>query len=792
MIAKVSRRKSWGSRLSLGLMATTMFTGLGVAPALAQTAQGAQGTQLEELIVTAQKREENVQNVPVSIQALGTAKLEELQVHDFGDYVKFLPSVSFKTAGPGFTSIYMRGVASGENSNHSGPRPSVGIYLDEQPITTITGPLEVHVYDIARVESLAGPQGTLYGASSQAGTIRIITNKPDSNAFAAGYDLEVNHVAHGDFGYTAEGYVNQPLSDRAAVRLVGWYEHDAGYIDNVPGTRTYPTSGITINNALRAKNNYNDVDTVGARAALKIDLDDNWTITPQLMGQQQKSNGVFGYDPNVGDLEVTHFYPETSNDKWVDAALTIEGKIGNLDVTYSGAYLKRHVHTQQDYSDYSYFYDQAPYGYGAYITDASGNMINPSQHIEGIDRYTKQSHELRVASPATDRFRYVAGLFYEKQTHGIFQDYIIDGLDPALSVTGYPGTIWLTEQTRTDIDYAAFGEATFDITSKLAVTGGIRFYKADNSLKGFFGFGSGFSSSTGEAACFGPPVVGGSPCTNLNANTKEHGDTYKLNATYHLTDNKMVYATLSTGFRPGGINRRGGDPYQADFLKNYEVGWKTSWLDGAVRWNGALYYDKWNNFQFSFLGANGLTEIRNAAQADMKGVETDFNWRATEALTIFGSGAYTDAKLTKPYCGDMATNPTCSSAINPDDPEAPSGTRLPVTPKFKGNVSARYEWDVGSYRAHVQSSVVYQGSSTGDLRVAEAAILGKLPAYTTVDFVAGVKRGNMTMEAFLKNAFDSRGNVTRTTECAIQVCGPQTYIVPIRPMLIGLKFGQDF
>jgi iron complex outermembrane receptor protein len=777
-----TKRKTWGSQLSVGLLATTMLTGL-AAPAMAQVAQS-QGSTLDELIVTAQKREENVQNVPVSIQALGTAKLEELQVHDFGDYVKFLPSVSFKTAGPGFTNIYMRGVASGENGNHSGPRPSVGIYLDEQPITTITGPLEVHVYDIARVESLAGPQGTLYGASSQAGTIRIITNKPNPNAFSAAYDLEVNHVAHGDVGYTAEGYVNQPLSDRAAVRLVGWYEHDAGYIDNIHGTRTYGVSGVTIDNADRAENNYNDVDTIGARAALKIDLNDNWTVTPQLMAQQQKSNGVFGYDSTIGDLDVTHFYPEDSKDRWVDAALTIEGKIGNLDLTYAGGYLKRNVDTHQDYSDYSYFYDQA---YGSYITDAAGNLINPSQHITGRDRYTKQSHELRIASPADDRFRYVAGLFYERQRHGIFQDYIIDNFDPFYSVSGYPGTIWLTDQTRVDKDYAAFGEATFDVTSKLAVTGGIRFFKSDNSLKGFFGFGENFSGSTGESACFTTPVVSGSPCTNLDARTKDHGHTYRFNATYHLDDNHMVYATVSTGYRPGGINRRGGSAYSPDYLKNYEAGWKTTWLDGALRWNGAVYYDKWNNFQFSFLGANGLTEIRNAAQADMKGVETDFNWRATPALTVFGSAAYTNAKLTKPYCGDEADNPTCAGTV-----EAPSGTRLPVTPKYKANVSARYEWDVGAYVAHIQGSAVYQSSATDDLRTLESSIIGKLPSYTTFDFVAGVKRGNSTVEVFLKNAFDKRGEVTRTTECAIQVCGPETYIVPIRPMLVGVKFGQDF
>ncbi|MEO8113698.1 MAG: TonB-dependent receptor [Phenylobacterium sp.] len=771
------------SRWSMGLLATTMFTAAGASQALAQAASGP--AQLEEIVVTAQKREENLQSVPVSIQALGTQKLQELQISDFGDYVKFLPSVSFKTSGPGFTNIYMRGVASGENANHSGPRPSVGVYLDEQPITTITGPLDVHIYDIARVESLAGPQGTLYGASSQAGTIRIITNKPSTAGVDGGYDLEVNHVTDGDWGYTAEGFANLPVSEHAAVRLVGWYQHDAGYIDNVAGTRTYPTSGITISNVGRAKDNYNDVDTYGARAALKIDLDENWTVTPTVMAQSQDANGIVAFDPLVGDLKVTHFYPETSKDKWVDAALAIQGKLANLDITYAGAYLRRNVDTQQDYSDYSYFYDTA---YGGSVVDSTGNLINPSQTVQGHDRYTKQSHELRLASPADWRFRFVTGLFYEKQTHNIEQNYFIRGFDPALSVSNRPGDIWLTKQLRTDIDYAVFGEATFDITDALAVTGGVRFFKTDNSLKGFFGFGAGFSGSTGEAACFAPPIVSGGPCTNLDKTTKEDGTTYKLNATYKLTDNKMIYVTTSTGFRPGGINRRGTlAPYQSDFLTNYEFGWKTTWADSTFRWNGAVYYDTWKDFQFSFLGANGLTEIRNAAQAEMKGVETDINWRASEGLTIFGSAAYTDAKLTKPYCFDLAINPSCTGST-----EAATGTQLPITPKFKGNVTARYEWDIGEYRAHMQASVVYQGSSTADLRTVESTILGRLPSYTTADLTAGVKKERWTAEAFIKNAFDARGEVTRFAECAIQVCGPQTYIVPIRPMLIGVRFGQDF
>src|SRR5450432_2102755 len=225
---------------------------------------------LEEITVTAQKRTENLQDVPLSIQAFGNAKLQELGITSFDDYAKFLPSVSFQKVGnPSVEHTYMRGVSSGGDGNHSGSQPSVGMYLDEQPITTIDGNLNIHIYDIERVEALAGPQGTLYGASSQAGTILIISNKPDPSGFKAGYDVGVNQVAHGGVGYSVEAFINLPLTDVAAVRLVGWDVRDAGYIDNVHGAVQFPTSGIVFDNSNFLKKDYNTVETKGGRAALK-------------------------------------------------------------------------------------------------------------------------------------------------------------------------------------------------------------------------------------------------------------------------------------------------------------------------------------------------------------------------------------------------------------------------------------------------------------------------------------------------------------------------------------------
>jgi iron complex outermembrane recepter protein len=779
-------------------LASVLLAGLPAAHAQTNDSGG-----LEQVVVSAQKRDENLQTVPLSIQALGTTKLEELHVQNFEDYAKFLPSVSYQSLGPGFARVFMRGVSSGDNGNHSGPLPTVGTYLDEQPITTIQGALDLHIYDVARVESLAGPQGTLYGASSQAGTIRIITNKPDPTAFKAGYDLQGSTV-EGDQGYIAEGFVNIPLSPTAAVRIVGWSEHDPGYVDNVAGRRCYPTSGLCDDNSKIAKKNYNDVDTVGARAALRIDLNDNWTITPQLMAQRQRSSGIFSFDPRVGDLEVTHFYPERSDDRFAQAALTVQGKIANLDLTYAGAFLKRHDATQSDYSDYSYFYDVLSQGgttlFGSYFTDDAGNLILPSQFIQGKDRYQKYSNELRLATPVDQRVRGVVGLFQQRQQHGIEQRYMINGLASALSVTGWPDTWWLTEQVRVDRDYAIFGELTFDITPKLTGLVGLRQFWAENSLVGFYGFSSNVSSGTGEAACGLLPGTGaapfhGAPCTNLNKTVNESGHTPKVNLTYHFTDAALAYVTFSKGFRPGGVNRRGTfPPYKSDFLKNYELGWKTSWINNRLRLNGAVFWEDWDNFQFSYLGDNGLTNVTNAGGARIKGVEADLNWAVTANLQLGASITRLESKLTQDFCKDLdpvTSQPLPASQCDPQS-FAANGTQLPVTPKFKGNVIARFTVPMpNDSELQLQGAYVYQTSSSSALVPLEAQVLGPQRAYGIADLSATYTRMSYSFEVFLNNAFDKRASEYRYAECDSFKCG-QSYQGTNMPRLVGVRFAQKF
>jgi outer membrane receptor protein involved in Fe transport len=757
---------------------------------------------LVEVVVTAQKRAENLQDVPLSIQAFGTAQLEELGINSFDDYAKYLPSVSFQKVGnPSVEHTYFRGVSSGGDGNHSGSQPSVGMYLDEQPVTTIDGNLNIHIYDIERVEALAGPQGTLYGASSQSGTIRIITNKPDPSGFKAGYDVGVNQVAHGGVGYSVEAFVNLPLTDIAAVRLVGWDVHDAGYIDNVHGAVTFPTSGIVFDNAPFVKKDYNTVETKGGRAALKVNINDNWTILPTVMGQVQQTDGDFAYNPALGDLEVQHWFPQNIHDSWVQSALTVEGKIGNFDLVYAGAYLTRNTHEQSDYTDYSLYYDSA---YGKYFVDNAGALINPAQTIIGRDHYTKYSHELRFSTPKDAPVRFVGGLFLERQVHEILQDYVVDNGDPLgsvapndVSVPGWPGTLWLTDQERVDRDRAIFGELTWDITEQLSVSAGLRHFTYDNSLQGFYGFSSNFSSHTGVAICFLPlEPFHGAPCSDLDRGTSGSGNSPKVNLTYKIDHDHMIYATYSKGFRPGGVNRNGGGtlpPYQPDYLKNYEFGWKTTWLDNRLRFNGAFFREDWSNFQFSYLGPNSLTIITNAGQARIDGLESDLEFAATQNLLLSGGFSLLDAKLTQTFCGD----PTICNAPDFDsstyEQYAASGTRLPVTPKFKGNVTGRYSFPVGSFKGDVQASAVYVGKRTSDLRTLPANTLGDMPSYTVVDLSAGMEIRNFHYQVYLDNAFDKRAVLNKYAECDVLLCGAiSTYIVPNQPRTIGVKFGQKF
>ena len=829
------------SVLSRTPVATAVLLALGSPSVLAQ-----ETTALGEVVVTAQKRAENLQNVPISIETFGEQKLEELNVQDFKEYVQFLPSVSMQPsigAGSGFNAVYMRGIATGGDGQATTSQPSVGMYLDEQPITTIQGNLDVHLYDIARVEALAGPQGTLYGASSQSGTIRIITNKPDPSGFDAGYSLEGNWVDEDDMGYVAEGFVNFPVGENAAVRLVGWASHDAGWVDNKPASRTYtidindPDDDFTSTNAQFVKDNYNTIDMIGARAALRINLGENWAITPSVMYQKSEQEGSWGDDlRNVlasGDYAVAHFREEFTDDEWYQAGLTVEGTVGNLDVVYSGNYLDRDVEGAFDYSDYSFWYDNLYYtGYFARLfQDADGAQLNPDAAFRNNDYYTKQSHELRISTPQDKRIRGLLGFFYQKQYHNFYQEFgRLDGLADIRLMNnqepgsqGFPGVVYLNSMDRRDEDQAVFATLAFDLTDNLELSVGARYFEPEVTVKGFFGFGLGFNparppgSAPGEEGEPGNPVNGGdgafeptgqgwsrngewrcpsqadfkdAPCQNVDKGISESDSVYRVNLSWNASDETMLYATWSEGYRPGGINRNPFLPdYVSDFLTNYELGWKTRFANNRFQFNGAVFLEEWDDVQISFQGLNGITQVDNGPTAEVKGVEAQFDWLATDNFRLGLSAAYYDSELKDPYCDDLNNSGACEPGENIN---APAGTALPLTPDFKGNLIGRYTFPLGNWDAHIQGALSYQTSRASTLNLADNALYGDIPSTTYLDLAFGLGNDKYGVELFLSNATAEDAPLYVTSECSPQVCGGQNYGVQARPRTLGIRFKQDF
>ncbi|KUR79821.1 TonB-dependent receptor [Novosphingobium sp. FSW06-99] len=835
------------------LGAATGMTVLMPAIAFAQTAAPAdqaastdtKGTGLGEIVVTATRRSESVQKVPISLQALTTEKLEQRQVVNFNDYVALLPSVSFASLGPGRSDLFFRGVAYDTGTGDSSALSTAGVYLDEIPMTTAGRMPEVHVYDMQRVEALSGPQGTLFGSSSLSGTLRLITNKPKLGVLEGGYDVELNKFsrAGNNFGTVDEGFINIPVAKNVAVRMMAYYDHTGGYIDNAPATYTYTeydrntqaaigTYTISNSNSLPgnsvnniAKRNANPVDEYGGRIAALAEFGD-WTVTPQLIYQYLDAKGSFNFDPRFGDLTVHDFNQSEDRDGWYQAALTINGKVGDFDLVSSTGYMHRRIKNSNDYTYYSVAYNKPQYAQYQWFHDKNGNTLNPTQVYLGNNTYNKFTQEVRLSVPKSWPFSLTVGGFYQFQKKNINEQYAIPGLSSAVDAYGTSAggatagntvsellrgdAFYLTEVDRTYKDYALFSEGTYPITPELKLTGGIRLFRAINQSVGFDGTALAAAQEIGSgcATPFTAPRL--QACNNVSFYTpagttellpvpryNQAGETHKASLSYQVRPDKMLYATYSTGFRPGGSNTIAPtQPFKADRLANYEVGFKTTW-NHVFRLNMAGYFENWTGVQYIFVpqGFNGNNMIVNAGNAHIYGIEGDFDWKIGK-FSLSGSGAYNDGKLSTNFCalepGFRSTTLTTDCNTNPADVAAPKGTQLPRQPKLKGQMQLRYETQLGELGSFAQIAADHQSSSTSNLDPVKDALLGDAPPFTSFDFSAGVSHDKWNVEFFIENLFDERGQLSRNTFCAIEVCSASTRALPIKPRFLGLKFSNKF
>ncbi len=433
------------------------------------SAQGAGA--IEEIVVTSRKKTENLQDVPVSVSTLTEEMLEERGINTFEDYLLQLPGVTAGGAGPGQNTIYIRGLASTTpnltTAGVAGLAPNVSFYLDEQPLAQPGRNLDVYAADIARIEVLAGPQGTLFGASSQAGVVRMITNKPKQGVSESNFEVEYRHMPDGDTGTKIEAMINVPLGDSTALRFVAYSDERGGYIDQVAGqldasasarfraAGTVRENGLPVSSSragfqagadlsgatlLKAnalvEENANDVEYQGFRATLATELGDNWNATLVYAQQTIDADGVFFADPNLGDLEIQRYTQDEIKDEFDNMSLTLEGTIGELEVVYAGAYTDRDTNQMVDYTDYLFVGQYLPYYicdyYVTYLTYAPGGVPTGTCGAPNllVDSYTNTevtSHEIRINADINDRTSVTAGVFMSDTTLTELNQFIYPG-----------------------------------------------------------------------------------------------------------------------------------------------------------------------------------------------------------------------------------------------------------------------------------------------------------------------------------------------------------------------------
>ncbi|AIT81154.1 TonB-dependent receptor [Novosphingobium pentaromativorans] len=539
------------------------------APTAAQTAPQAtsqaqpvkrQGG-VTEIVVTATKRTESLQDVPLSVNALGSKELDNLGVDTFSDYLDQLPNVTAGGGGPGQNTIYIRGLASTTpnltTAGVAGLAPNVAMYLDEQPLSQPGRNLDVYAADLERIEVLSGPQGTLFGASSQAGVVRLITNKPSLAGFDASAKAGVSFTKKGESSYNGEVMLNVPVSNTLAVRGVVYLDDQGGYIDNVRGTRTAAESarfrpegtvranGVPVSaqragfqstadlsnvNFLAADNSglvekdFNDTQYAGFRVSALWEIAPDWKVTVAHSRQSVESDGVFFADPELGldDLSIQRFEDDRLEDDFSNTAWTVEGRAAMLDVVYTGAYTDRETDQRVDYTDYLFVGQYLPYyicdGSVSYpgAADPSGTCQAPNLYVTSHTKTTQFTQELRVNTPEENRLRATAGGFYSNTVLKERNDYVYPGSTSIdlFGLNGFPdnypfpsawqsdagpfppGTMFRNDVKRTDEQFGLFGEAAFDVVPDLlTVTLGARYYDVKVDLKG--SANSSFCNSSG-------------------------------------------------------------------------------------------------------------------------------------------------------------------------------------------------------------------------------------------------------------------------------------------------------
>ena len=763
---------------------------------------------LEEIVVTATKRTANLQDVPLAITAFTDDDIVRQGFKQLDDYVGQIPGLTFSKREPAGTTVLMRGCAMSGLS--FGDTSTTSIYLDEQPITVAGRNPDPRLIDIERVEALSGPQGTLFGDASQCGSLRIITNKPDTTTQTSWVDLGFNTVKDGDVGYSVSAMTNIPLAEgRVGLRLVGFVEEEAGYIDNILAT----SPGGTFDNSAFVEEDINSSTNSGFRAALRITPDDNWILDGSAIFQKKELDGFGDTDiadrfytgREIGDLEQVRFNRDTWEDEWYQVALTAEGNIGFADLLVTGSFFHRETVYEADATSYQFAFNQLSDYFGPYYTvyDFGGDPQAFAFNGGDRDRWT---FEARLSTPedSTSRWNGIVGFFYNKvESHTLFYsgntdfdtspaftylNYLAYYYDPSFPVPAPPsGGNWFTGVYDGNVDQmAVFGEIGFEITENFNITAGGRFFdvETDRTLKQGALFPLGTEPDCSVDFCFADAV----------GSSTEDGFVPKLTLDWHLDDAKMVYATYSEGFRRGGSNAArqtsvfgpGNEfhEFDADTIKNYEFGLKSNWADGRFRMKASEYHMIWEDIQLQANDPNIFTlGIVNFPEAELNGVEANFHWLPGEGWELTGTLGWNDAEISR------------SSTLfegSANETTVTKGTQLPIMPDWKGSLGLQYNFRNSFARGepYVRLDYTFQGEGNSSLEGIQSIIFTNpvriLPSYSILDLRAGIEAESWSASVYVDNLTDERATQFFNDRWA------QTRRSINRPMTFGIRFRKHF
>ena len=722
---------------------------------------------LEEIVVTATRRSESIQTIPMSVTAITEEALERRAATQFFDYASAIPNLSFGYSGGGQSAglassrqVAIRGIA-GDGTT--------AFYIDDTPVPVSIDPQAV---DVAQIEVLRGPQGTLYGALSMGGTFRVLTEQPDTQHMAIlahGSVSTTDHAAKPN--YQADASLNLPLiDDRLAARFSGYHEELAGYFK-----RYAENTGGTINNV-------GQTTTDGGQVAMLWKITDDLSATPRVIYQRTELNGLpfstVNYNASsqtpinirpTSLVQVQSFdIPESSRDEWTLTSLDFKYHRPFGTFVFSSSYFNRRTTDVEDQT--------------AAIAEVFGVAPLPTS-ITDLNHPRIQTEELRFASSFSGPFQLVGGLYYQHtNTSGVgFPPNYVPGLDAATGGSFGTDLVYYYNNGRSvEIETAPYAEATYDITEHWRATAGIRSTRVESIL--------------GPITADG--IANGGPTTVAQTTSTQTTVTPKYSLQYRFTPDNQVYATVAKGFRPGtpsggvipeslcgadlaalGLKSGVIGPVQPDTVWSYELGAKSAWLDKRLTVNADVFRINWDKIQQTVLLACGFPFLANAGAARSQGAEIDINARVIDDLTLEFSAGYDDAKFTETVPGVLFQ----------------SGDRIPQVPRISAQLAADYEFPISNDIAgFAHADYRYVGNSWSTNNALTNPDTGRVvplirPSYRIADLRGGIKYGKTEYALYIKNLTNEFANLSDTNAISLQAIG-QSRVAISAPRTIGVEF----